>query len=740
MDRFRKNCSEFFSIPVILSVIIILLIINDKGTTAALGWLAVVFVMSFFMRPYFPSAGITFLHGGFALSFGLGLFLCFFFSWTLSALGVCGFDDPVIFTSFIVLSGIGYVIRRFVTKERYIRREDLRHLLNGFAVFAVIFLVFFWVIGFNPLVDPSTENYMDFGLMQTIYRQRSALPYDLWFSQTKLDHYYYLGQSMAVCMCRLALTTPEYGYNMMLATFAGMVFSMGYEIIGGIFRALAAPHPKRDLCASAGGAVGASLAAFGANPHWAVYGFILPAIAKMFGGEVSSRYWFPDGTVYIDMEYGDPDNGKTEFPAYSVILGDLHAHVINLIFVLVLLALLFEYVMVCRDDDDDENASRSKYIYRLTLISLLLGYFKGANYWDFAIYYVMTGAVIVFSDIRRRGSVKKAVGAIASKAVFITVVSVVSILPFTLNFAKMESGFALCENHTPPAKIAVLWLLPAAAAAFLVFLLYRGRDEYDGICRSSLLAFVLCTAGLVITPEIIYVKDIYGKDNSRFNTMFKLTYQAYTLFALIAGILFAVIVYKIFTGSGRRTGMKTVLVFFSVYALLSVSYTFYSSRQWFGNVFDAKERKGISSLDGLEDDPVYGFEAQALAVLMEDDSRVINIIEAAGNNYTHGNALSVYSGACTPLGWYVHEWMWHNDPEPVRQRSEQVSYFYSSSDAKYCREFLKAYDIDYIFVGPAEVCRYPVYSDIFKDFGDICVSTVWQERELFLLKVDKSLL
>ena len=44
-----------------------------------------------------------------------------------------------------------------------------------------------------------------------------------------------------------------------------------------------------------------------------------------------------------------------------------------------------------------------------------------------------------------------------------------------------------------------------------------------------------CAYGLVIVPEFIYVKDIYGDVYARCNTMFKLVYQAFILFGLGIG-------------------------------------------------------------------------------------------------------------------------------------------------------------------------------------------------------------
>ena len=40
----------------------------------------------------------------------------------------------------------------------------------------------------------------------------------------------------------------------------------------------------------------------------------------------------------------------------------------------------------------------------------------------------------------------------------------------------------------------------------------------------------LCAIGLIIIPELVYVRDIYEESYARSNTMFKLTYQAFVLF------------------------------------------------------------------------------------------------------------------------------------------------------------------------------------------------------------------
>lgn len=735
MDRFRKNCSDYFNLAVIAAVILCFIIMKDPGTTAAVCWLAVVFSVSFFMRPLIPLRTLSFYDEGFAVRFGAGLSIAFYFAWTASALGMCDFSTPVAYVSLMVLAAAGVFIKTRVYHEPYVTKAELRRFLSGFATFAVIFLAFFWIIGFNPATDPGTENYMDFGFMQAIYRQKSAFVQDIWFAGERLN-YYFFGQAISVFMCRLAGTTPEFGYNMMLSTFIGMVAVMVYEIVSAASKKLLSDRPQSGLCSHLAGILGGVAAAFCGNPHYLFYGVFARLLQSIFGTGAGRNYWIADGTVYIHTDLGDPDNGKTEFPAYSVILGDLHAHVINLIFVLPLIALLFD---MCFSDDDEKD--RGIKINQLLIISMLLGYYKGSNYWDFAIYYVITGAVVVFTMISRHGFTPKALIRIAVSAAFVTVVSIVLILPFTMNFTKMESGIGLCEHHTPLVKLAVLWLIPVSVTVGLTVFLYSKKGRMivtDNICRNGLCAFMLCAIGLVMTPEFIYVLDIYGEANQRFNTMFKLTYQAFVLFAIVTGIAFAMLLYMSLCKTLATPFVLFLTGCFMVLTALCASYTPYCVHRWFGNIFDASARWGISSLEPLRYDPTYAFEMEAYDVIMQDDRRIINIIESCGSSYTHDSSLSVYTGSCTPAGWFVHEWMWHNDSEPIKERSDEVFYFYSLADEQYCRNILRKYDIDYILTGPAEVCKYAVAREGYEDLGTKILSDTWMDCELSLIKVDKN--
>lgn len=100
--------------------------------------------------------------------------------------------------------------------------------------------------------------------------------------------------------------------------------------------------------------------------HYVVYGQIIPFIQKLKGEEVSS-YWFPDATRYIGFNPDVEDKTIHEFPCYSFVLGDLHAHVVDIMFVLLLLGLLYAWMKKVRTTELSGESMRRKQFWKKQL-------------------------------------------------------------------------------------------------------------------------------------------------------------------------------------------------------------------------------------------------------------------------------------------------------------------------------------------------------------------------------------
>ena len=161
---------------------------------------------------------------------------------------------------------------------------------------------------------------------------------------------------------------------------------------------------KKQLPVFAGFLAGLAVSIAG-NMHYVVYAQILPLIQKLKGEEVSG-YWFPDATRYIGFNPDVPDKTIHEFPCYSFVLGDLHAHVVNVMFVLFLVGLLYAWMRSVRMREAlimkpgrKQFWKKQLLIPHILLAAMMIGMFRFTNFWDFIIYFVVTGGVVLFTNI-----------------------------------------------------------------------------------------------------------------------------------------------------------------------------------------------------------------------------------------------------------------------------------------------------------------------------------------------------
>ena len=144
----------------------------------------------------------------------------------------------------------------------------------------------------------------------------------------------------------------------------------------------------------------------------------------------TDSYFYPDSTRYIGWNPEVLENGGDytieEFPFYSYLVGDLHAHVISMMVILLIMAIAITMISDIKLPGVVElGLKRTKYNfssprgrldkeYKVTLTfaflccSVLLGVAQMTSYWDFLIYFIflsMTVFVInsvsskVFTDI-----------------------------------------------------------------------------------------------------------------------------------------------------------------------------------------------------------------------------------------------------------------------------------------------------------------------------------------------------
>ena len=589
-------------------------------------------------------------------------------------------------------------------------------------LFFVAFLIWTYVAGFRPAAY-GTEKFMDYGFMEAMMRSTSLPATDIWYSQGRIN-YYYGGQYFAVFLTKLSHTKVELTYNLMRTFVAGLAFAMPFSLV---YQMMAdrmkgqqkSERIRKGLPYISGFTAGIAVSIAG-NMHYVIYAVIIPWIEKLTGQEVSS-YWFPDATRYIGYNpYREEDRTIHEFPCYSFVLGDLHAHVVNIMFVLLVIALLYVWLRGVRKKTvpaetsmKDGNFWKEQLLMpHLLVVSILLGMFQWTNFWDFVIYYVVTLGTVLFANIIRfQGKIKKIVTVTVAQMVEIYLIAYATVIPFTIQFDTMVDGVALAKYHSYFYQLLVLWGLPAILViTFVIAMLWEKLRKMENkslyrlmksVRTADLFAVImgLCAIGLVVIPEIVYVRDIYENGNARANTMFKLTYQAYIMFALTMGYaiyrLLAVTKQKIFKM------ISGICLFFLIW---TVGYFGRSVTSWCGNVLDPSGYQGLYALGYLETD--FSEDVSAIKWLKENIKGAPVVLEANGDSYSGYERVSASTGLPTILGWYVHEWLWRNDTDDLNQKRADVETIYTSQDENLIRSLLGEYHVSYIFVGSKEREKY----------------------------------
>ena len=616
-------------------------------------------------------------------------------------------------------------------------------------LFFAFFLLWTYLAGFHPAAY-GTEKFMDYGFMEAMMRSKTLPATDLWYSGGKIN-YYYGGQYFAVFLTKLSGTRVELTYNLMRTFVAGFAFIMPFSLVHQMVRdRLGRKNTgwKKKMPSVTGFLAGIAVSVAG-NMHYVIYGCVIPWIQKAKGEEVG-HYWFPDATRYIGFNPDVDDKTIHEFPCYSFVLGDLHAHVVDIMFVLLILALLYAWIkkvrttkLVFENMEKKEFWKKQLLMPQLLAAAALLGMFHWTNFWDFVIYYTVTcGVILIMNIIGQEGKVKWILAVTAAQAAEIMVIATIIILPFTLQFdtSNMVQGVALAQHHSLPHQLLVLWGLPAILTLlFIISLLVeklRGTEQKSlyrllkSVTLPDLFAVImgLCAIGLVLIPELVYVRDIYENGNARANTMFKLTYQAYIMFGMT--MLYAIFRLLII---GKNRILKAASVIGLILFVWTCGYFGNSAHSWFGEVWKPSQYKGLNATAFLETD--FSEDVGGIRWLKEhiEDSPVV--LEANGDSYSEYERVSAMTGLPTVMGWYVHEWLWRGNLADINARIADIESIYTSTDETQVRKLLEQYDVSYVFVGSCERKKYgeKLNNDILKKLGEV----VYQDEEwqTYIIKV-----
>ena len=447
----------------------------------------VVLPWAFLLFRFLPDRGLTLAKPAALLLFSYAL-------WVLGLAHIWPNTQITVWAIFLVVaSGSLWLYRRRWEELRDFLQSNWPVLLVAELIFVGLFALWVFVASGAPAIT-HTEKPMDFMLLNAAHQARYFPAEDLWLSGHSIS-YYYFGHIIVAFLTKLSGAVSSTAYNLSVATIpalagavaVGLVYNLVRLAGGGLRPALTAGAVAPALVLLAGNLTGAL--EFVRLRGWAGEGFWdwaaikgLDAASVAGGVFPQDFWWWFRSTRVIDTltaEGTSLDYTITEFPAFSFVLGDLHAHV---------LAIPFLLLAVC--------ATLNAYLSREPLglswvgrhpaqaaaLALAGGALAFINFWDFPTFLALLAGVLLLKGYRDYpDSLPRAAVSAAMVFVPLLVLALVMFMPFYFSaFSGQTSGILpLQEVFTRPFLLfVVLGLFILLSLAFLLKILLRtGRSE-----------------------------------------------------------------------------------------------------------------------------------------------------------------------------------------------------------------------------------------------------------------------
>lgn len=210
--------------------------------------------------------------------------------------------------------------------------------------------------------------------------------------------------------------------------------------------------------------------------------------------------------------------------------------------------------------------------------------------------------------------------------------------------------------------------------------------------------------GLVLICEFAFLRDFYGGDNERMNTVFKAYVQAWILFGLGGSGLLVATWRAVLARTPRwrwsYAGATAIVLVCGLSFLSLADYT--RSGRWHGTRSSPR--------------PTWDAEDLFRRTLPEDARAVdwirtnlppdATILESTAHAYEWPSRIATFSGRICLVGWKNHESGWRNSWELAMDRDAAIQAVYAAPDLETAQQILHKYGIEYVYVGDLE--RAPV--------------------------------
>ena len=417
---------------------------------------------------------------GYLLARVLGLLLTAYIAWLLASLRWLAFSQGSVLLGLGALAALSlWLAHRHRDELAGFVRQRWRLLLGSEALFLGAFGAFVLIRMANPdLWNPwyGGEKPMDLAYLSATVRSTVMPPLDPWFSGGAIN-YYYFGHFIVAAMIKATGIPATTAFNLAVPLFfaltAGAAFSLGYNMAEGARLAL-----RRTGCivAPAWSSVGAGLAA---AVFVVILGNLDGAMQLVEGAWGNFDYWRSSRMMPPDP----PGFEITEFPFFTFLFADLHAHLMALPLTLLVIALGTSSLLGAYG-----GASLRARLPVLAALGLALGALWATNAWDGPTYLGLSIVLLGAGEWVRRGRHGPAWVREALVACVLVVGAVAVLwLPYHLRLTNTLDGIIPAPVQTTLWRyLAIHGVFIFLAGSFLAAALWQERAYLWGLGRRVL--------------------------------------------------------------------------------------------------------------------------------------------------------------------------------------------------------------------------------------------------------------
>lgn len=475
---------------------------------------------------------------GFLLTKPLGLLVLSYFAYLPAAYGLVHYTRGEIAGALGIMVAIGLITGYAWRNElRTFVRERWRFILMAEAIFLFAFLLSYWIRLQNPdLWHPYNggEKPMDFAYLNGVTRSTDLTqgPIDPWFAGGYLNYYWY-GQFIASTITKLTGIVPEVAYNLIVPMFfalaAASTFSLAYNLSESTRRLMKRRpgglpiSPRGPIIAGllaiffvmlAGNlkAVGVLEQNLTKMSSWHSDVPLLGGIVAIVGGfkailfhdglpngaqgEASFQrlittydWWAPSRALDI---ISTPQNGVqpiTEFPFWTFLFADLHAHLIAIPFSMTAAAVglgaVLNFTRLNPPGEKGEHL-RARTISSwgiVVVLALIIGALRWINSWDYPPFLLIGMAALLIAERSREGSfTMRALSRGLLKTVVMVVLSYAFYATIAKNYSQAYSSFHQSDQTTALGDyLSHFGVLLFFITGFALFALNRSISRTRGI-------------------------------------------------------------------------------------------------------------------------------------------------------------------------------------------------------------------------------------------------------------------